>query len=199
MNQARQAVIKAFDQVSVLRPRDLDALRVPRAVFSDLVSEGILYRSGRGIYGLVEREITEHHSLVEVAKRIPHGVICLLSALTFHELTTQNPPSVWVALDRKARKPTVDYPPVRVVRFSGEALAAGVERHAIEGIEVPVTSLPKTIADCFKYRNKLGLDMALEALRDAWQQKRLNLDQLWHYAKICRVTNVLRPYLDMLL
>jgi predicted transcriptional regulator of viral defense system len=198
MNDARHAVLKAFDLVGVLRPRDLATLRVPRSVFSDLVSEGILYRSGRGIYGLTERDVSEHRSLAEVAKRIPHGVICLLSALSFHELTTQNPPSVWIALDRKARKPTVDYPPIRVVRFSGEALSAGVEHYPIEGVDVPVTSLPKTIADCFKYRHKLGLDIAVEALHDAWQQKRLDLDKLWHCARICRVTNVLQPYLDTL-
>jgi len=191
--QQRDAILKAFDEVGVVRPRDLAS--VPRADFVELVAEGLLYRTGRGVYGLTSREVSEHRSLAEVAARVPHGVVCLLSALAFHEVTTQNPPSVWIAVDRKARRPNLDYPPVEVVRFSGPGLVVGVEPQLIDGITVKVTSLSRTVVDCFKYRNKLGVDVAVEALTDAWAQKRLNLDEAWHIAKLARMENVMRPYL----
>jgi predicted transcriptional regulator of viral defense system len=191
--EQRTAILKAFEKVGVLRPRDL--AEVSRSEFSALVSEGVLYRTGRGLYGLTARQISEHRSLAEVAARVPHGVVCLLSALAFHEITTQNPPSVWIAVDRKARHPSLDYPPIEVVRFSGPGLVAGVETHLIDGVTVNVTSVSRTVVDCFKYRNKLGLDIAIEALHDAWAQKRLNLDETCHLAKLARVENVMRPYL----
>lgn len=194
--QQRDAILKAFEKVGVVRPRDLAS--VPRAEFGELVAEGILYRTGRGIYGLTSREVSEHRSLAEVAARVPHGVVCLLSALAFHEITTQNPPSVWIAVDRKARHPSLDYPPVEVVRFSGPGLVAGVEPHVIDGVSVKVTSVTRTVVDCFKYRNKLGLDIAVEALTDAWGQRRLNLDEAWHFAKVARMENVMRPYIKIL-
>ena len=193
--EVRDHIIRAFENVGVLRPRDV---AVPRSEFSELVAEGILYRSGLGLYGLTSRQVSEHRSLAEVAKRVPNGVVCLLSALAFHELTTQNPPSVWIAVDRKARHPRIDYPPVKVVRFSGPGLTVGVEPHDIEGVIVHVTNVPRTVVDCFRYRNKLGLDIAIEALGDAWAQKRLNLDEICHLAKLGRMENVMRPYLATL-
>jgi len=147
---------------------------------------------------LPDQPVSEHASLAELAARYPQALVCLLSALQFHCLTTQSPPEVWVAFDRKARAPRVDYPPLRVVRFSGQALIEGVEEHVIDGVAVRVTSLAKTVADCFKYRNKIGLDVALEALREAWNAKRVKMDDLWHCARICRVANVMRPYLEAL-
>lgn len=194
----RDNVIAAFAKVGVLRPRDFASLDVPRAALGELVSEGLLYRSGRGLYGLSSRQVSEHRSLAEVAARVPNGVVCLLSALSFHEITTQNPPSVWIAVDRKARHPTVDYPPIEVVRFSGLGLVIGVESHLIEGVTVKVTSVSRTVVDCFKYRNKLGLDIALEALTDARAQKRLNLDEVQHFATLARMDNVMKPYLATL-
>jgi len=193
--ESRNQIIKAFQSVGVLRPRDV---AVPRSEFSELVAEGVLYRNGLGLYGLTSREVSEHRSLAEVASRVPNGVVCLLSALAFHEITTQNPPSVWIAVDRKARHPRIDYPPVKVVRFSGPSLVIGVEPHDIEGVKVRVTNVSRTVVDCFRYRNKLGLDIAIEALSDAWAQKRLNLDETYHLAKLGRMENVMRPYLATL-
>jgi len=134
--------------------------------------------------------------LAEVACRVPKGVVCLLSALRFHDLTTQAPFEVWLAIENKALAPKLDYPPLRIVRFSGESFTEGVEEHVVDSVTIRITCVAKTVADCFKYRNKIGLDVALEALREAWYQKRMNSDDLWRYAKVCRVANVMRPYLD---
>jgi predicted transcriptional regulator of viral defense system len=127
---------------------------------------------------------------------VPSGVVCLLSALRLHGLTTQAPFEVWMALDTKAWLPKVDHPPLRFVRFSGAALREGVQRKKIEGVEVRFYSPAKTVADCFKYRNKIGLDVALEALRECRRQKRATADELWHFARVCRVANVMRPYME---
>lgn len=153
-------------------------------------------RTGRGLYVVADAEISAHHGLAQACKRVPHGVICLLSALQFHELGTQIPHAIWMAVDRRAARPRMDYPPPRIVRFSGQALTADIEEHKIEGVRVRVYSPAKTVADCFKYRNKIGLDVALDALRNCRAQKKCSNDELWRYAKICRVANVMRPYLE---
>ncbi|MHB8623505.1 MAG: type IV toxin-antitoxin system AbiEi family antitoxin domain-containing protein [Sulfuricaulis sp.] len=178
------------------RVRDLTSRGIHPEYLRRLCRQGLLMRAGRGLYIAVDAEISVHHGLVQASKRVPHGVICLLSALQFHELGTQSPHEVWLALDRRAAHPRLNYPPLRIVRFSGQALTAGIEEHKIEGIRVRVTSPAKTVVDCFKYRNKIGLDVALEALKDCREQKQCNNDDLWHYAKICRVANVMRPYLE---
>jgi len=154
-----------------------------------LYSEGILDRAGRGIYVLPDDEPSENRSLVETMKRIPHGVICLLSALQFHGLTTQAPFEIWVAIDGKSWLPKIDYPPVKIVRFSGKALTFGIQAYQVEGgTVVQVYSPAKTVADCFKYRNKIGLDVALEALKDCIGQRKSTVDELWAAAKVCRMT-----------
>ncbi len=157
---------------------------------------GKLVRVSRGMYSLPDAEITPHHGLALVAKAIPSGVICLLSALRFHEIGTQAPHEVWIALDRRAARPKTRYPRTRIVRFSGSALTEGVEEHTIEGVKVGIYTPAKTVVDCFKYRNKLGLDVALEALRDVLQTRKCSTDELWKYAKICRMTTVMRPYME---
>jgi len=182
----------------VLRPRDLDAEGIPREYLRRLVVEGLLDRRGWGIYVAAGLKPTPNHTLAEASKRVPHGVVCLLSALQFHKLTTQAPFEVWLAIDDKSRLPKVDCPPLRVVRFSGTALEDGIEEHHVEGEMVKVYGPAKTVADCFKYRNKIGLDVALEALRDCWKKRRATMDELWHAAKTCRVANVMRPYLESL-
>jgi predicted transcriptional regulator of viral defense system len=136
------------------------------------------------------------HLLAAIDTTVPHAVTCLLSALQFHELGTQAPYEIWLAIDRKAWKPVVDWPPLRVVRFSGEALAFGVETHTLEGVSVKITSREKTVADCFKYRNKIGLDVALEALRDYLRSRRRSVDELIRAARVCRVARVMQPYLE---
>ena len=180
----------------MLRPRDLDPYDIPRTYLSRLCASGKLQRVGRGLYVLPGSDNTEHHALAEVCKRVPNGVVCLLSALRFHEITTQAPFEVWLAIDVKAWKPRLEYPPTRIARFSKAALHAGVEEHRVEAVTVRVYNPAKTVADCFKYRNKIGLDVAIEALKECWRSRRCTMDELWHYADICRVRNVMRPYLE---
>ena len=193
---AAQRVLKMAGSLGVLRARDLVEQGIPRIVLSRLEKRGLLKRSGRGLYVLPESDITEFHAFAEASKRIPQGVICLLSALRFHGLTTQSPFEVWLAIGIKARKPRVESPPLRIVRFSCESMVYGVERHLVEGVPVRITSPAKTVADCFKYRNKIGLDAAMEALRDYRRLRKGSLDDLWRAAEVCRVTAVIRPYLE---
>lgn len=143
-------------------------------------------------------KVTEHHTLAEAAKRVPAGIVCLLSALAFHGMTTQSPHQVWLAIDVKARKPKADWPPIRIVRFSGRARTFGVEKHVIEGVEVLATSRAKTVADCFKYRNKIGIDVAIEALRDYLGKRGRSMDELLRAADVCRVARVIKPYIESL-
>lgn len=197
--QAKSAIEKVLDlarQTGVLRPRDLDRLRIPREHLARLLRRGKVERVGRGLYTLPGRLVSEHQTLVEASKRVPHGVVCLLSALRFHGLTTQNPPEVWMAIGQKTWRPRLNYPPLRIIHLSGQSLASGIEEHRIQAVTVRVYSSAKTVADCFKFRNKIGLDVALEALRDYRRKYRGGMDELWRSAKICRVERVMRPYLE---
>lgn len=182
----------------LIRPRDLASVGLPRVLLTRMVRRGLLARIGRGLYALPNRSVSEHGTLAEVARKHPTAVVCLLSALRFHGLTTQAPFEVWLAIPNKARAPRMDYPPLRVVRFSGAALTEGVEEHTVDGVTVRVTSVAKTVADCFKYRNKIGLDVAIEALQEARRERCLSMDELWRYATICRVAKVMRPYMESL-
>lgn len=181
-----------------IRTRELDGLRVPRTTLKRLVDGGLLIRRSRGVYTVPEYEPTEHTDLAAVAKRAPKAIICLLSALRFHELTTQNPFEIWMMIDRTAWRPQIKHPPVRVIRASGAALAEGVDIHEIEGVEVRITAPAKTVADCFKYRGKVGTEIAIEALRDCWRQRKATMDEIYRYAKIDRVANLMRPYMESL-
>jgi len=180
----------------MLRTRDVDSAGASRALLASLTDEGRLLKLGRGLYTLPDRTASEYESFAEVATRNASGVLCLLSALRFHDLTTQQSSDVWLAIPHKARAPHFDYPPLRIVRMSGPAMTEGVEIADLAGAEVRVFGVAKTVADCFKFRNKIGLDVALEALREAWNGKRTTMDELWRYAEICRVANVMRPYLE---
>ncbi len=191
-------VLDLVRKAGILRPRDLQKHGIPRQYLRILEQRGLVRRVGRGLYVVHDAPVTEHHSLAEATKRVPHGVVCLLSALRFHGLTTQTPRAVWLAIDEKARVPKPGALRLRIVRFPREALLCGVQEHSIEGVPVKVCNIPKTVADCFKYRNKIGLDVALEALRECWRERRATMDELWHYAKICRMANVMRPYLEAL-
>lgn len=198
MVSAHQKVLDLAAERGLIRPRDLTERGLPTVALTRLVRQGRLQRVGRGLYALPDRPVSEHNTLAEVARKHPQAIVCLLSALRFHDLTTQSPFEVWLAIPNKARAPKMDYPPLRIVRFSGEALTVGVEDHVIDGVPVRVTSVARTVADCFKFRNKIGLDVALEALQEAWRAKRVSMDELWHYATLCRVTNVMRPYMESL-
>ncbi len=180
----------------LLRPRDLAAAGLREAALWELAREGTVERVGRGLYRLAGAHMTENVSLAEVAKAIPSGVICLLTALAFHGLTTQLPRKVWIAIDRKARKPRARTVQLEVLRFSGLGLVEGVKVHRIEGVPVRITNPARTVADCFKYRAKVGLDVAIEALRDCIHDRRATTDELVRFAKQDRVWNVMRPYLE---
>ena len=198
MADSYQNILDLAAERGLIRPRDLTERGLPTVALTRLVRQGRLQRVGRGLYALPDRPVSEHTALAEVARKHPQAIVCLLSALRFYDLTTQSPFEVWLAIPNKARAPKVGYPPLRSVRFSGEALTVGVEDHVIDGVPVRVTSVARTVADCFKFRNKIGLDVALEALQEAWRAKRVSMDELWRYATLCRVTNVMRPYMESL-
>ena len=191
-----QAVLALAKQRHLLRARDLSDQSLPTSVLTRLVAAGKLERVARGLYSLPGGALSEHRSLAEVALRVPQGVVCLLSALRVHGIGTQAPFEVWLAIPHNSPTPRLDQPALRAVRMSGAALSEGIEPMQIDGVQVPVFNAAKTVADCFKYRNKIGLDVALEALRDGWSQRKLTMDALWQYAIIDRVTNVIRPYLE---
>ena len=191
-------IIELATELGIIRPRDVEAEGIPREYLLRLHREGTLVRIGRGLYVLPDALTSEFASLAEVARRVPKAVVCLLSALQFHTLTTQMPSKVWIAIEGTAWRPEIDNPSLQVVRFSGQAFHFGIERHEVSRVPVRVYSPAKTIADCFKYRNKIGLDVALEALRDAWQSRKTTMDELWSAAMTCRVAVVMRPYLESL-
>jgi predicted transcriptional regulator of viral defense system len=180
----------------MIRARELDALGIPRVYLSRLVKNGTLERVNRGLYQMVGADITEYFTLVQAAKIIPNGVVCLLSALNFHGFTTQLPFQVWIAVERGKWEAGTKDLPLRIFEFSRESFQEGIETHTVQGVAVRVYSPAKTVADCFKYRNKIGLDVALEALREFQLEKKCTSDDLWHFAKVCRVSNVMRPYME---
>lgn len=182
----------------LLRARDLKAQGLPTVVLTRLVAAGKIQRVARGLYSLPNKQVNEHRSLAEVALRVPRGVVCLLSALRVHEIGTQAPFEVWLAVSNNVVAPRLEQPALRIVRMSESTLTEGVERVVVDGITVPVFCAAKTVADCFKYRNKIGLDVALEALHEGWRLKRFTMDELTRYATINRVANVMRPYLESL-
>jgi predicted transcriptional regulator of viral defense system len=191
-----EQVLALARKQGVIRPRDLNSRGIPREYLRRLQAKGKLERPGRGLYIAADSRPTQNHTFAEAAKRVPKGVVCLLSALRFHGLTTEAPFEVWLAISAKARLPRVDHPPIRFVRFSGAALESNIEEHTIEGIKVRIYDAAKTVADCFKYRNKIGVDVAIEALRDCRKRRKASMDELWNAARLCRVGNVMRPYLE---
>jgi predicted transcriptional regulator of viral defense system len=179
-----------------VRARDLDEIGVPRAYLARMVGEGLLEQIDRGLYRLADGSVTELASVAEVAKRVPHAVVCLLSALQVHGLTSELPSAVWVLIDRHARMPTVTYPRLEVVRASGLARTFGVERRKIEGVEVALTSPAKTVADCFRYRQHVGLEVALSALREYLRSHRGGREAVVAAAKADRIYAFMRPYME---
>lgn len=197
LSKAEQ-VARLVRKSGVFRPRELDVVGIPREYLRQAKDRGLVRQVARGLYVAEGSRVTEYHTLVEAAKRVPQGVVCLLSALRFHGLTTQAPHEVWIAIAHKARRPRADYPPMRIVHFSGEALSFGVREKILEGAIVRVFDPAKTVADCFKFRHKIGLDVALEALRDCYRQKKATMDELFVAARVCRVARIMQPYLESL-
>ncbi len=200
MNELTQSirVLNLAREKGVFRASDADKLGIPRIVISRLFTAGKLERIGRGVYRLPDMTLSENEGLILVATRVPQAVICLLSALQYHGLTTQLPRQIWITMPRGSHVPKLDYPPVRMIQASGEAYSTGIEIQEHDQVKIRIYNVAKTIADCFKHRNKIGIDVALEALKDARRQNRASIAEIWKYAKICRVSNVIRPYLEAL-
>lgn len=199
MTNSEVRVLEMTRARGLLRARELDSAGINRSVLSRMLDKGLLERSARGLYMTPEADVTEHQSLAEAVRLVPHSVVCLLSALRFHDLSTAAPHEVWLALPRGARRPSLRSPPIRVVSISRPAFDHGVDVHPIGSVSVPVTSPERTVADCFKFRSTVGLDTAIEALRDYLATPLPSLSALSAAAKACRVANVMRPYLDALL
>jgi predicted transcriptional regulator of viral defense system len=195
----KEKVLKVANNKKVFRAGDVDMpARNTHKYIARLVEEGLLERVGYGLYSLANNNFTETQSLLEVAVKVPSGVLCLVSALRFHDLTTQNPFEVWMAIERDGWIPKVETVPVRIFRFAPKVYQAGIEAHTIEGVEVKVYSAAKTVADCFYYQKTVGLDVAIEALRDAWRKRRATMDELYHFAQVRNIKNVMLPYLNTL-
>ena len=192
------AILALAKDLGLLRPRDLRAAGHSAAYLTRLVAKGRLVKLGRGQYALPDREPTEHHTLALTAKRYPGTVVCLLSALRFHELTTQSPGAIWLAVEGAKLAPTTPPARVQVVRMSGRAFRDGATTHMLDRVPVRVYDPAKTVADCFKFRRRVGLDVAIEALRECLRQRRATPAQIWTQAGICRVKTVIRPYLEAL-
>lgn len=192
-------VLQLAQKQGLVQPGDLHKQDLPPRLLRRLARRGDLERVGRGLYRHPEAPLTEHHSLALVGKRYPEATVCLLSALQFHELTTQWPREVWVALGPDDWMPTASPVNLRLTRMSGPSRTAGSEKHVLEGVSVNVFGPAKTVADCFKFRGKVGLDVAIEALRDYVRQERGGVDDLLRYAEICRVQTVMRPYMEAIL
>jgi predicted transcriptional regulator of viral defense system len=192
----KDLILRLFKGMEVVRPRDAEAIGIAGSYLNSLHNKGILERPSRGLYTLPNSEPSEFRSIVEACKLSPNATVCLLSALRIHDLTTQSPYEVWLAIGERDRKPQIVYPPIRVVRFSGASRKFGIEKRKIEGVSISVYSAAKTVADCFKYRHKIGLDVAIEALRDCRRSRKATMDEIWQAAKVCRMANVMRPYLE---
>lgn len=191
-----ERLLALASQKGMLRPLDLAAAGIPRVCLTRLTAAGKLEKAGRGLYRLPNSPLSEHESLVAIATKVPQAVFCLFTALQFHDLTTQLPRQVWIAMPQGSHVPRIGWPPLKMVQVSGTAFTQGIETHVRDQVELRVYCIAKTIADCFKHRNKIGLDVALEALREARTRKMVGADDLWHYAKLCRAANVMRPYLE---
>ena len=194
----KNKILKYAAQKGAICPREIKNMGISRQILYRLYREGKLVRIDRGVYSIQNVDPTQWHTYATVAVAFQKSVICLLSALQFHDLTTQMPHKVWIALNRKTdrRSSKPSRLPVSIVRFSGDSFSQGIEIHNIEGVDIQIYSAAKTVADCFKYRNKIGLDIAIEALTDCIRQKKASRDQIWQFAKICRVSKVIRPYME---
>ena len=192
----RTQVLELLGFRPIMRRKDFTAHGIGPETLARMVRDGVIVRPARGLYQLAAGSVDASHTLAEAAALVPKGVICLVSALQFHRLTLQMPSSVWMAIERTAWRPRIDYPPIRFVRFTGSALTEGVKRHRIEGIEVAITDPARTIVDCFRYRAKVGIDVAMEGLREGLRQRKATSDQLWQHATKARIWSTMKPYVE---
>ncbi|MCF6192811.1 MAG: type IV toxin-antitoxin system AbiEi family antitoxin domain-containing protein [Kangiellaceae bacterium] len=195
----RNQIFKQIEQIlknkSVVTVKDLVSANISRNTLADMANEGLLTRIKPGVYESNNRDVSEFESFVDISAQAPNGVIALLSALQFHGITTENPHRIWVAFLRGQRIPSIEYPPMRHVIFSEKAYRYGIEEHIAQGVTFKVYSVAKTIADCFKYRHKIGLDVAIEALKESVINK-IDINEIWEAAKVCRVQKIIRPYME---
>ena len=194
--QQRTRALNLLKRRGMLRLKDFIAEGIGPETLAGLVRDEAVVRPARGLYQLPGAPSHAAHALAEAAILVPRGIICLISALQFHGLTLQTPSAVWMAIERTAWLPKIEYPPIRFVRFSKSALIEGVARHRIERIDVPITTPARTVVDCFRYRNKIGLDVALEGLREGLRRRRFKPDDLWRYGSKARVWSVMQPYIE---
>ncbi len=192
----KQQILELTQKQGVIRAEDVEALGISRNYLYAMRKEGMLQKRARGLYSLPEAEFNENANLVEVAKRVPNAVIGLVSALSYHGITTEIPHEIWIIVPRGAWRPRIGYPPLHLNYVSGPAYAYGVQEHILNGVAVKIYSPAKAVADCFKFRNKVGLDVAIEALREAWRTRKATMDELVEAARIDRVLKVMRPYLE---
>jgi predicted transcriptional regulator of viral defense system len=191
-------IVELAGKLGVLRPKDLAAEGIQAEYLRRVCDKGLIKKVGRGSYVLADKVVTPHLTLAVAGRAVPNGVICLRSALAFHGLAEQLTDEVYIAIERRAARPRLDYPEVKVARLGGPAFTEGVETHLIEGVEVNIYSLEKTLADLFKFRNKIGPHIAVDALRAAFLAHKVQKDKLWYFAKLCRVERVMKPYVDAL-
>ncbi len=189
-------VLEMVKEKGVIKAGDIEVEGISRSYLYMLHNSGLLQKIAPGLYMLPDTHVTEHITLIEIAKRVPNAVVCLISALSFYDLTTQLPYEVWITIPRGAWRPKIDYPSLNLTYASKETYSYGVLEHKINGVSVKIYSPAKTIADCFKFRNKIGLDVAIEALKKGWETKKVDMDELVKAAKICKVSKIIRPYLE---
>lgn len=190
-----ESILEIADEKGILRPKDVEEEGLPRQYVYRLYDEERLEKVGRGLYKLPDKVFTINERVIEASRKVSHGVICLISALEFHDMTTQIPRKVWMAIEVKAREPEMEFP-MEIIRMSGDAFEEGIEEHEVDNVNIRVYNPAKTVADCFKFRSKIGLEVCLDALRDFRRQNMGTMDDIWKYAKINRVQNIIRPYME---
>lgn len=193
---ATQQILDLARCKGIIQAKDVEEAGISRNYLYMLCKDGFLHKTARGLYTLPDAMRSEHAALAETIKRVPRAVVCLLSALSFHGITTQLPHEVWIAIPRGAWRPRLDYPPLHLTYMSGAAYSFGLQEHNLDGVAVNIYSPAKTVADCFKFRNKIGLDVAIEALRETWRSRKATMNELSEAAKVCKVSKVIRPYLE---
>lgn len=191
-------LLEMMNELPFVQTKNLEDHGIPRVMLTRLVRKGLIARVGPGLYRSPNGPEFENESLSEVARRVPRAVFCLLTALEFHHIGTSTPNEVWISLPKGSHAPSFEKPPTRMSQFSDASFLAGIEKYNLDGIEISVYSKGKTVADCFKYRNQIGIDVAVEALRDVRERNLVSVDELLKFAKVCRVEKIMTPYLEML-
>lgn len=193
-----QRVLKLFRKTTTIRASDLKEKDIPRSVLARMISAGLLQKVSHGLYRQSHTQMSEKEEMVNIALRVPQAIFCLFTALQFHELTTQLPRQIWIALPQGSHKPKIDYPPLQMIQLTKKIYDVGIDTVIVDQVPIRIYNPAKTVVDCFKFRNKIGLDVALEALKDALHQKKATSDELYYFAKIERVQKIILPYMEAL-